>query len=229
MGDFVLSSRLGAAFKYVRQNAVFADVGTDHAFLPIALLKSGKIERAICSDINEGPLSSARKNAREQGVFDKIEFLLSDGARGLADKPFTDVAICGMGGELIRDIIKDAPHLKRGDVRLILQPMTKPKILRKFLYEAGFDILFEDYSSDAGKYYVTLVCEYRGGVIEASEVEMEIGKGETRVALNDAFYGYFRQKAASLQREIEGKTMGGLSADKEEELLRIINLILRGN
>ena len=78
----VLSSRLGTVFKYVRASAVFADVGTDHGLLPIALLKSGKIERAYCSDINEGPLNSAKKNARAEGVFDKIEFLLCDGAEG---------------------------------------------------------------------------------------------------------------------------------------------------
>ena len=70
-----LTPRLFCAAEFVRRGAVFADVGTDHAYLPIFLLEEGKISRAVCSDINEGPLLNAEKNASEHGVLEKIDFI----------------------------------------------------------------------------------------------------------------------------------------------------------
>ena len=99
-----LSPRLLCVAKLVRQNAVLADVGTDHAYLPLFLLSVGKIDRAICSDINEGPLASARENASLDGLTEKITFLLTNGLCGVMAYSPTDIAICGMGGELIAEI-----------------------------------------------------------------------------------------------------------------------------
>ena len=104
------NARLASAAELVRQNAIFADIGTDHAYLPLFLLESGRINFAYCSDINEGPLASARKNAEERGMVDKMDFILTDGATVLRDRGITDYAICGMGGELIADIIHRAPN-----------------------------------------------------------------------------------------------------------------------
>ena len=78
MKNFTLDGRLSSAAKFVRQGARFAEIGTDHAYLPIFLLESGRIDYAVCSDINEGPLASARENAREAGVFDKIALKTQD-------------------------------------------------------------------------------------------------------------------------------------------------------
>ena len=128
-----LNARLLSAAEMVRQDAIFADVGTDHAYLPLFLLEEGRIKRAFCSDINKGPLDSARRTAAERGLEDKITFVLADGATALRDKNITDYAICGMGGELIAKIIEDSPHLYDTDVHLIIQPMSRQAILRKFL------------------------------------------------------------------------------------------------
>ena len=154
MRSVTLDGRLNSVGKFVRQGAEFADIGTDHAYLPIYLLKCGRISSAVASDINEGPLASARANAEEMGVSEKIRFVLTDGARGLEDMGITDVAIAGMGGELIADIIENSPFLRDEKIRLILQPMSKQGHLRRYLSERGFDIVAEDYSSSAGKFYV---------------------------------------------------------------------------
>ena len=128
----------------MRRGAYFADIGTDHAYLAIELLRSGKVERAVLSDINRGPLARAEENAREAGVLDRAELVLSDGASHLEAYPVTDVAVLGMGGELIAAIVSAAPCLKREGVRLILGPMTRPEALRRALFEGGFSIDDDD-------------------------------------------------------------------------------------
>ena len=150
-----LDKRLLSCADYVRAGAVFADIGTDHGYLPLFLLGEKRIERAYLCDVNAGPLSSAERNAAAEGMLDRCEFILTDGAAALSGKGITDYAICGMGGELIARIIEDATHLKTDGVRLILQPMTKQEYLRRYLASVGFSVLDERFSFDSGKYYVS--------------------------------------------------------------------------
>ena len=159
MKEATLDARLRAAAKYVRQGAVFADIGTDHAYLPIYLLKHGIISRAVAADVAEGPLKTAVSHAKEFSLEDKIDFHLTDGLDGLEELGITDVAICGMGGELISMLIDKAPFLKNSDIRLILQPMSKQELLRSYLSENGFKILSERVGSAAGHTYSCICAE----------------------------------------------------------------------
>ena len=154
MINTTLDKRLLSCADYVRAGAVFADIGTDHGYLPLFLLREGRITRAYLSDVNRGPLSSAERNAAEEGLSDKCEFILTDGAAALCDKGITDYAICGMGGELITRIIGDAPHLFTEGTRLILQPMTKQECVRRFLVENGFSVITERFSFEIGRAHV---------------------------------------------------------------------------
>ena len=174
MRDTVLDARLTSAAELVRQGAVFADIGTDHAHLPIFLLEGGRIERAILSDVNEGPLAAALANVGEHGLAGRVELVLTDGAAALAGKGITDYAVCGMGGELIARIVSDAPNMKEAGVRLILQPMTRQAVLRTELARLGFSILEEKYSYADGKYYVCMLAEYSGeqGVVDPVSAEL---------------------------------------------------------
>lgn len=164
MSEISVGERLSAVAKFVRRGATFADIGTDHAYLPVFLLKTGVIERAVCSDINKGPLENAKRTAEEMGVADRVELLLADGASELLPYSPTDVAICGMGGELIARIIEEAPFLKNPSVRLLLQPMTRQEALREYLNENGFSLVGEDYVTEAGKSYLVIAAEYSGAM-----------------------------------------------------------------
>lgn len=217
-----LNPRLSVAAEFVRQGATFADIGTDHAYLPLFLLGEGRIERAICSDINEGPLESARRNAAERGLLDKCEFLLCDGAEALSGKGITDYAICGMGGELIADIISRQDELRDSRVSLILQPMTRQSTLRKFLFSEGFSITAEGYSYDAGRYYVCMLAKYTGASREINAVEAEIGIDGIEIVNKSEQKGYLLAKKESLIRAVNGKRLGGESTEEEEKILSAI-------
>jgi len=139
-----------------------ADIGTDHGYLPIYLIESGICESCIACDINEKPLLSARENIRAAGLEGRIETILSDGLDSVEPEGITNVIIAGMGGELIRDIISRAEWLRNSRTALILQPMTKWDVLRRYLYESGFEVT-KELPCRAGRFvYSVLRAEYTG-------------------------------------------------------------------
>lgn len=180
----MLGNRLKACSELVSAGGVCCDVGTDHAYLPIELILSGRCRRAIACDINRMPLEAGRENAEKHGVADRIDFVLSDGLAQVDLSGVTDVVIAGMGGELIFEIISRCLGLKNG-IRLILQPMTRAELLRRQLYAVGYEIERECavdekefvYSVMAVKY--TGVCrdidiptEYLGGLTASSAADL---------------------------------------------------------
>ena len=217
-----LDKRLLSCADYVRAGAVFADIGTDHGYLPLFLLKSGRIERAYLSDVNPGPLSSAERNLKGEGLSDKCEFILTDGATALAGKGITDYAICGMGGELIARIREDAPHLKETGIRLILQPMTKQEHLRRYLASVGFSMLDECFSFDSGKYYVTILAEYTGECCELSDREAELGIKIVHDADRVEYLGFLEGKMKAVKKAFLGKSAAGYITSDEEMLIGMI-------
>lgn len=213
--------RLLSAVKYVRQGARFADVGTDHAYLPIYLLKKGLIASAVLSDINKGPLASAKENAADADVTDRVELVLCDGAAALADKRITDMAIFGMGGELIAQIIENAPFLKTERVRLILQPMSKHEHLCEYLMKSGFSIIGETYTSEGGKFYRTLCAEFVGSC-NIEENFAYVGLSSTPCEEIDAKTGYLKAHLSGLSRALSGKASANLDSSDELKKIDII-------
>ena len=228
MSNRSLTPRLALAASLVRRGAYLADIGTDHAYLAIELLRSGKIERAVLSDINRGPLSRAEENAREAGVLDRAELVLSDGASHLEAYPVTDVAVLGMGGELIAAIVSAAPFLKREGVRLILGPMTRPEALRRALFDGGFSIDEEHYVFDSGRYYLTLVATYSGKRCEYSEADAAFGKAEHFLSVTPDMLGYMRVRLSALEAVVRGKAQSADGAEAERALIKTLIERLEG-
>ena len=221
------SKRLLSVAEEVRQDAIVADIGTDHAYLPIFLLKAGRVRFAYLTDINEGPLDRARENAIEAGVADKTSCILTDGIAALSGLGITDFTVCGMGGELIAEIIKGADFLKDRDIKLILQPMSREGALRAFLYKEGFTIEREIYSYDAGKYYVAFSVKYAGKEIILSAISAECGPSSVEIANKDCHIGYLKKKIASYERIIAGKRKSGAATQLDEEILEELSSMLK--
>lgn len=217
-----LSARLRRAADFVRQGAYIADVGTDHAYLPIVLLSEGKICGGVVSDINEGPIERARTHIREQGMGELLTPKRCDGLSELRDDHPEDILILGMGGELIARILSDAPWTKTPSVRLILQPMTHPEHLRKFLLREGYAIVDEVLVED-DKIYQILCVEYTGIPERKPYTELELLLGRAplrkRDALTDKLLCHWRDV---LSVRLVGKRSAGADTTEEETLLKQI-------
>ena len=150
-----LSNRLLACCTFVKPGDRVADVGCDHGYLSIHLLQSGIAHSVIASDVAEGPLQSAMRNAAKFGVKDKITFHLSDGVQNIP-RDFDCMVCAGMGADTMMSILHHAPWLKDSKYRLILQCQSKRPELRKWLYDEGFRLNRETLAKD-GKFVYTIM------------------------------------------------------------------------
>ena len=155
-----LDKRLSAVAALVRQGSRLADIGTDHAYLPVHLVQAGVCPSAIASDIGAGPLDAARRTVTESGLTSEIALRLGDGLATVSSGEVEDIAIAGMGGETIVAILEAAPWVQNGGVRLILQPMTRAEDLRRWLLQNGFSVLEEHLIRDGRHLYPVLAAEY---------------------------------------------------------------------
>ncbi len=151
-----LSERLLTVAALVRGGGPLADIGTDHAYLPIYLVQNGIVSRAIASDIGAGPLANARKTVELCGLSDRIELRLSDGLQSYRPEEVNEIVICGMGGNLIEEILLAAPWVCRRDIHLVLQPMTHSEDVRRYLCENGFQINTEVCVAEKDRVYLAL-------------------------------------------------------------------------
>lgn len=222
MTAFTPDERLRTAAAYVRQGAYFADIGTDHAYLPVFLTSRGSIRRAIAADIVEGPVARAALTVRESGYGDIIEVRRADGLSGMEDLGLTDIAICGMGGELIASILSAAPFVKDPALRLILQPMTHPERLRQYLAENGFRTEGESWCRANGRVYVCLCVSFDGRRRTLTPVEGELGMPTDSPLQRE----YAEERIAQLQKQSRGLLAGGREAEAAD-CLRLAEALAR--
>ena len=170
-----LDARLGAALEFLR-GGVMADVGTDHAYLPIAALQRGLATFSVATDIHKGPAEVAAAHLAANGIgSDHAAVLLTDGLHGAEGYHPTDICIFGMGGEMIARIIDEAPWVRNSAVRLILQPMTKQDALREYLAQNGFKIVCERLVK-TDRIYTLMCAEFDGQIRTLSPLDRLIGK-----------------------------------------------------
>jgi tRNA (adenine22-N1)-methyltransferase len=208
-----LDARLRCIYEAVGFCDCIADIGSDHALLPIALLQSGKAKRAIACDINPGPLERSRKNAIKYNI-KNIELKLSNGFEALEEGSFDKAAICGMGGTLISEIITCAGS--KAHCGLILQPMTAYEDLRSFLWKSGFEIDDERFTVDSGKPYVVITAHYTG--VNGSFTYSDLFLGKIRPDTPE-FRAFCKKVCTQAEKRLKGAVHNNLPTESLEELI----------
>lgn len=172
---FTPDNRLALCASFVRDKVKVADIGTDHAYLPVWLCLTGKAVSAVAADINPEPLSRGELTIKKYGAEKLVKTRLSDGLKNIKEDEADDIIIAGMGGELIAKIMDNCPFSKNPKKRFILQPMTKCSELIKYLCENGFEILRQDTCKEGKKLYTVMQVCYRGEKILHEEDFLYLG------------------------------------------------------
>ena len=160
MNEHTLSMRLERVAAQVPAGARLADIGSDHAYLPVALMRRGVIMAAVAGEVATTPFHAAERTVRENGLEQQITVRLADGLAAIeAGEGITAISVCGMGGETIRDILERGKAHLSGEERLVLQPNGGEQPLRQWLMDNGYRILGEELLRENRFYYEIIVAE----------------------------------------------------------------------
>lgn len=217
MRHLELSPRLGLLAGWVRSGARIADVGTDHAYLPVWLSLHGRVASAIASDLREGPLARARETGRTFGA-ENVDFRLCDGLDRIRPDEVDTIIIAGMGGENIAAILSKAPWTADGAHTLLLQPQTRAEDLRLFLSEHGYRITREALVWDRGILYPCMEAV-------SGQESMSLGQlyGGAKLLHDPLGEQYIIAKIIRLQNAVAGlNRAGGLENQQKADTLRDI-------
>lgn len=214
-----LTKRLEAIAGFVDPDAIVADVGTDHGYIPIYLAQKGLTKKVYAMDINKGPLERARKNIVSQGVSDSVETILSDGLKALGNRKIDILIIAGMGGMLVKKILEDSKDLLPNIPKLILSPHLDVDAVRKTIHELGYRIEKEDFLEEDGKFYSILVC-LKGYERYERTIEYKYGKKMLEVE-NSTFRKYLLKQKVSLEALLQHLNLSDTQASKK----RIIEIM----
>ncbi|MBQ2093377.1 MAG: SAM-dependent methyltransferase [Ruminococcus sp.] len=210
-----LDSRLSLCASFVRQDSKLADIGTDHAYLPVWLCQNGVCKSAVAADINPEPLSRGQLTIAQAGFEDKVKTRLSDGLKSISADEADDIVIAGMGGELIAKIILDCEYSRDKDKRFILQPMTKSELLIERLCQNGFEILSQDCCVASNKCYTVLLVQYSGEKRAYSEVYPYIC--ELKPKENETHLRFIKAHIERLLKKANGDASFAVLAEKLKE------------
>ena len=223
--NFKLNKRLTCAASFVQKGAKVADIGCDHAYLPIYLIENQIASKVIACDINEGPCEKARENIRKHSLSSVIEVIRTDGLCGIDAYSPDNIVICGMGGDLIARILGDSEYTRANSPLLILQPMTKQSALRAWLLEKGYDIVNEALCVD-DRLYEIIVAKYDGVCRSWSEAELLLGKRNIENS-SPLLSEHGKKITEQYNTIIKGKKKASLGTENEEALIKKLGEFLK--
>lgn len=204
----MITPRLKMILDHIKGD-VIADLGTDHAYIPIELAKGNRAKKLIATDVRPGPLQIAEEHVKKNGLTGKIELRLGSGLSPLADREADTVLICGMGGVLISKLLEDDLEKAKHVSLFLLQPMNGQYELRKWLTAHSFEILEEDIACEGFKVYNLILARF--GVKQPMPDELSLQLPETLVS--HPLYPMLRDKK---KREFE-KIAAGQKTSKNPE------------
>ena len=235
-----LTPRLMTAVPYVRGGRLLADIGTDHAYLPIYLCEqrrlspvetpNGETLCAVAADIHKGPVERADQHIAAAGLTGSIRTVRTDGLNGLDAYAPADIVIFGMGGELIASILEAAPWVNREGRRLILQPMTRAEKLREHLLSAGFAIVGESLSREGERIYQTICAEPapKEALPVLTPAELAVGQASHRATCPEQRELYAELIHRTLRTETharDARRRAGQETSEQDELISALTAL----
>ena len=234
-----INLRLKMLYDMIPESARMGDVGTDHGYLPIYCIQTGKCGSAVASDLREGPLQTARNNIAAYGLEDRIETLLCSGLDGYRDRACDVIVIAGMGGFTIRKILADWLASREngkdfpGNPLFLLQPNTAEPELRQFLWEHSFSIEEERAVKDGLHVYVGILGRFTGEPQPYTETECYTGKimcgrlKESDRIYYEALYRKYSNVLAGLAQKRQLDRAYTEKTDAYERLLKELDRIIK--
>lgn len=218
-----LGNRLLGVASFVKNGETVADIGTDHAYLPVYLVTNGICPSAVASDIGEGPLKNAEKIVKKTGTQDKIRLIISDGLDGY-EKGDADVYIfAGMGGTLIKTLLEKTEWIKDDSLSFIFQPMSRSEELIEYLTENGFELIGEKACFEGGRCYISFCAVYTGQSREYPESFPYVGLLPNEKT--DASVFYIRRQHRLIEKRLKALEKADINRDEQDKLRVVLKQI----
>ncbi|KOX66095.1 SAM-dependent methyltransferase [Pseudomonas psychrophila] len=219
MNEHTLSMRLERVAAHMPAGARLADIGSDHGYLPVALMRRGAIAAAVAGEVAQTPFHAAVRTVRDNGLEQQITVRQANGLAAIeAADEITAISICGMGGETIRDILESGKARLSGRERLILQPNGGEQPLRQWLMENNYRILCEELLRENGFYYEIIVAERAGPMLYTAE-ELYFGPLQMQ-ARSSVFLGKWQRMLLEKQKVLASfaRARQAVPEDKVQEI-----------
>jgi len=222
MMDLNLSPRLKTIAQSIKNCNIVADIGSDHAYLPIYLIKTGKANKAIATDINEGPAEISKKRIKKYGLDGLIQVRVGNGLSVINEDEADIIVIAGMGGILIKDILEAGITIAKNANQIILQPMRDSRILIKWLIDNSFEIIGGEVIKEDNKFYEIIWTRFK----EEHTCQNNIVKNEVYYYKNtDTLHEYIDKKINEYKKIIDQikATNEGNNQMRLEECIKELN------
>lgn len=217
-----LSIRLKTIASMIEECDSAIDVGTDHGYIPIYLVENSVVKSAIASDINRGPVEKAKNNVLSNNVSGQIDCRLGSGLSTVKKGEVQVAIIAGMGGNLIRDILEADLEVVKQLNYMVLQPVQNAEVLRKYLYNTGYDILDEEICEDDDKFYEIIKVRYNTKPVMVDSIYYEISKTllDKKHLVMKRFIEYKLQKYSQIYNTLNEDTLA--SKNRKIQLYEVI-------
>lgn len=228
MTPIKLSERLKCLVEWIPQDAILADIGSDHAYLPTYAIQKGKIHHAIAGEVNQGPFESALATVEAMGLSEQITVRKGDGLSVLAEGEATTIVIAGMGGALIRAILDKGKSNLTNETLLILQPNNGEETLREWLDQEKWTIQKELILEEDGHIYEAMTAKKTTEPHGMLSSDDRLFGPFLRREKNAAFIKKWKRELAKWQGIYKSvQSQAGESGEKQQRLVEIQELIRR--
>lgn len=214
----MISKRIEEIINLLDRCNTLADIGCDHGYVAVEAIKREIANKVFAVDINFHPLLKAKELSKKENVDDKIEFLLGNGFDPIEEE-VDEAVIAGMGAENICSILSEAKD-RISNTTLILQPMKDIELLRKWLFENGFDILKEKVVKDKNRFYVIIKSTFLPDKISFTDKDIYIGR--YIIDRTEEGYEFLLKIKEKMQKIFKMKTINFLDTSHEEKILTML-------